>query len=231
MALECAGTYSITSTCGDTVAEQTIKEYRDEEKQMTKNIIEKETRNKSGTSVKLIGSTFTFTEGYPPFLFDAVLLTLNEKKTTLFNAFLCSVTSRGHMDIFNEAVEKSLDGVAFSSFRDDESTPDFIKKAFPEFMRRCGFTAQKEGEHIDFLEKLKEAAAGAYEKVMSAPPSPCPVDELRSFMTDELSQNEHMLFAKLGLSVPTKCQKAMFTLMAEETDVKEVSSCGTLDLE
>ena len=39
MALEFAGTYTITSTCGDTVAEQTIKEYRDEEKKMTKNII------------------------------------------------------------------------------------------------------------------------------------------------------------------------------------------------
>jgi hypothetical protein len=98
-------------------------------------------------------------------------------------------------------------------------------------MRRCGFTAQKGGEHLDLLEKLKEAADGAYEKVISAPPSPCPVDELRSFMTDKLSRNEHMLFAKLGLSVPTKCQKAMFTLMAEEADVKEVSSCGTLDLE
>jgi len=230
MSLDLVGTYKITSTCRDSVAEQTIKEYYDIHRKMTKNVIEKETRNSTGTSVKLIGSTFTFTEGYPPLLFDAVLLTINGKKTTLFNAFLSSVTSRKHMDIFNAEVERALGGVAFSSFREDAGTPDFIKKAFPEFMRRCGFTAQKEGEHLDFLEKLKGAAAGAYEKVLSAPPSPCPVDELRSFLINEVSRNEHILFAQLGLSVPTKCQKAMFTLMAEEADVEEVSPGGAPDL-
>ena len=226
MALELVGTYTITSTCGQTVAEQTIKEYRDEEKKMTKNVIEKETRNSSGTSVKLIESTFTFTDGYPPLLFDAVLLTINGKTTTLFNAFLCSVTSPEHTNIFNAEAERSMAGIEFSSFKDQSTLPEYIKNAFPEFMMRCGFTVQKQGTHPDMLDKLRHVATDAYSKVIASSPSACPVEDLRDYLINDLSKKEHMVFAQLGLTVPTKCQKAMFSMMAEIADVEEGSPAG-----
>jgi hypothetical protein len=225
MGLELVGEYTITAKCMDTVAEQTIKEFCDKEKKMTRNIIEKETRNSNGISVKLLGSTFTLTEGYPSLLFDAVLVHMNRKTTTLFNAFLCSATSQQHMDLFDSEVKNALRGVEFFSFKNATPIPEYIKM-FPEFMTRCGFTMQKEGEHTDVLERLKSVTSNAYEKVLELPPSDCPLEELQDYLINELSSKEHMVFAQLGLSVPTKCQKAMFTLMAEQADLEKVSTTG-----
>ena len=225
MGLELVGEYKIISKCKGTVAEQAIEEHYDKERKMRITKIEKETRNKEGTSVKLLGSTFRFTEGYPPLLFDAVLLRINEKTITLFNAFLCAVTNQQHIDIFNSEVEEGLKGIEFSSFKNASQRPEYIK-SFPEFMIKCGFTMQKEGEHVEILDKLKAVASEAYEKVIESPPSECPVEELRDYLINELSKKEHIVFSQLGLSVPTKSQKAMFTLMAEESDLEEISPAG-----
>lgn len=225
MGLELIGEYKIITKCKGTVAEQAIEEHYDKERKMRITIIDKETRNKEGTSVKLLGSTFRFTDGYPPLLFDAVLLRINGKPTTLFNAFLCAVTSQQHMDIFNSEVEEVIKGIEFSSFKNASQVPEYIK-SFPEFMIRCGFTMQKEGEHIEILDKLKTVASAAYEKILESPPSECPVEELREYLINELSRKEHVVFGQLGLSVPTKSQKAMFTLMAEESDLEEISPTG-----
>ena len=142
------------------MAEQVIEEHYDKERKMRITKIEKETRNMEGTSVKLLGSAFMFTEGYPPLLFDAVLLRINGKTTTLFNAFLCAATNQQHMDIFNSGVEEGLQGIEFSSFKSASQVPEYIK-SFPEFMIKCGFTMQKEGEHVEILNKLKAVASEA----------------------------------------------------------------------
>ena len=133
------------------------------------------------------------------------------------------------MDIFDSEVEKALKGIEFSSFKDASKTPEYIK-AFPEFMIRCGFNVQRDGEHLDILDKLKVVASEAYEKVLKSPPSECPVKELRDYLINKLSRKEHLMFAQLGLSVPTKCQKAMFTLMAEKSDLEEVPPTETIEL-
>lgn len=225
MGLELVGEYKIVSKCKDTVAEQAIEEHYDKERKMRITKIEKETRNKEGTSVKLLGSTFRFTEGYPPLLFDAVLLRVHGKATTLFNAFLCTVTSQQHMDIFNSEVEEALKGIEFLSFKNASQVPEYIK-SFPEFMTRCGFTMQKEGEHVEILDKLRTVTSEAYEKILESPPSECPVEELRDYLINELSTKEHIVFGQLGLLVPTKSQKAMFTLMAEASDLEEIAPAG-----
>ena len=88
----------------------------------------------------------------------------------------------------------------------------------PDHLRRCGFSVQKEGEHLDLIEELKELSFAAYDEVLHLKPSPCPVVDFSDFLINEQSKNEHKVFKGFGLSVPSKVQKAFFTLFSERTE-------------
>lgn len=222
MGLESICEYKLTSKWGDTVSDLTIKDYYDKDEKMTVTINDKQTQNSKGNFVKLFGSTFKFKEGYPPLLFDAAIIKVNEKITTVFTAFLATVTSQQHKDIFDTEVEKALKGIEYSSFKDASKIPEYIK-SIPEQLRGCGFSIAREGEHPEIFDKLKGIASEVYDKVLKAPPAKCPVEKMRDYLINEQSRKEHLMFIQAGLSVSTKCQKAMFTLLGDEIDLEEVS--------
>lgn len=221
MGLDLVCEYKLTSKCGDTVSDSTIKDYYDKEKKMTVTINDKQTKNSKGSYVKIFGSTFKFKEGYPPLMFDSAIIKVNEKITTVFTAFLATVTSQQHKDIFDSEVEKALKGIEYSSFKDASKIPEYIK-SIPEELRGCGFNLMREGEHPEIFDKLRSVASEVYDKVLKAPPTKCPVEKIRNYLINEQSRREHSMFIHAGLSVSTKCQKAMFTIFGDEMDLEEV---------
>ena len=175
------GKYRLVSTCGGTISDQTITEFYNEKAGVTTIAVQKETKNNEGDSVKLKGSTIKFKEGYPPLLFDAGIFKIKGKTITSFTTFLPTVTSEEHIRIFDSDTKKALmdKGITSFSVRDIASLPDYFK-TLPEFMRRVGFTLEKEGEHLELLEQLRRIAEGSYEKVLNSSPSPCPTRDSSS---------------------------------------------------
>jgi len=216
------GEYTLVSKCMNTISEQTIIDYYDKATKLRTTVVEKETRDNQGTFIRLLGSSMRYKEGYPPLVFDSGIMNIHDKKNTGFSAFLPTVTAQEHVNRFDSYVqehlrEKSLD---FFLLNDTAHIPDYLKK-IPDHMRRCGFNVKKEGEHPDLVEELRELAFDAYDEVLKLNPAPCPVDEFSDFMINEQSRKEHTVFKGFGLSVPSKVQKAFFTLFAEGSEFEE----------
>jgi len=213
------GEYKLTSQCMNTISEQTITDYYDKDTKLRTTVVEKETRNNQGNFVRLVGSSMRHKEGYPPLVFDSGVINVHGKTVTGFSAFLPTVTAKEHVISFHSYAQEHLRerNLAFFLLNDTANIPDYLKK-IPDLMRRCGFNVKKEGEHLDLLEELKELSFAAYDEVLKLNPSPCPVEEFSDFMINEQSRKEHTVFKGFGLSVPSKVQKAFFTLFAERTE-------------
>ena len=213
------GEYKLTSQCINTISEQTIADYCDKDTKMRTTVVEKETKDNQGNFVRLVGSTIKHKEGYPPLVFDTGVIKIRGKTLTGFSAFLPTVAAKEHITAFDSYVHEHLSEkkIAFFLLNDTAHIPDYLKK-IPDHMRRCGFNVKKEGEHLDLIEELKELSFAAYDEVLKLNPSPSPVEEFSDYLINEQSKNEHKAFKGFGMSVPSKVQKAFFTLFAERTE-------------
>jgi len=213
------GEYKLTSKCMNTASEQTIYDYYDKDRKLRTTVVKKETKDNQGNFVRLVGSTIRHKEGYPPLVFDSGIIKIDDKIHTGFSAFLPTVTSKEHVTMFDSYIQEHLmkKEIAFFLLKDTANIPDYLKM-LPDHMRRCGFSMQKEGKHLDLIEELKKLSFAAYDEVLKLSPSPCPIKEFSDYLINEQSKNEHKVFKGFGMSVPSKVQKAFFTLFAERTE-------------
>ena len=213
------GKYTLISKCMDTISEQTVIDYYDKGIQLRTTVVEKETRNTKGNYVRLVGSTLRHKEGYPPLVFDTGVIKTDAKWVTGFSAFLPTVTAEEHSAAFDLFVQEQLHKkkIHFYLLKDTANIPDYLKK-LPDYLRKCGFSVQREGEHLELIEELKDISFAAYAEVLQCNPSPCHVEEFTDYLINEQSKNEHEIFKTLGLFVPSKVQKAFFTLFSERTE-------------
>ncbi len=216
------GEYTLVSKCMNTISEQTIIDYYNKDTKLRTTVVEKETRDNQGTFVRLVGSSMRHKEGYPPLVFDSGIMNIHDKKNTGFSAFMPTVIAKEHVSSFDSYAQEHLreKNLAFFLLNDTANIPDYLKK-IPDHMRRCGFNVKREGEHPDLIEELRELSFAAYDEVLKLDPSPCPVEEFADFLINEQSKKEHTVFKGFGLSVPSKVQKAFFTLFAERTEFAE----------
>lgn len=213
------GEYTLTSKCLNTTSKQTIYDYYDKDKKLRTTVVEKETKDNQGSFVRLVGSTIKHKEGYPPLVFDTGILKVHGKILTSFSSFLPIVTEKGHSTIFDSHLQKQLmeKKIDFSLLKDTAKIPEYLKM-LPNHFRRCGFNVQKEGENLDLIEELKEISFAAYDEVLKLNPSPCSIEEFSDYLINQQSKNEHQVFKGVGMSVPSKVQKAFFTLFSERTE-------------
>ena len=217
------GEYTLISKCRNTISKQTIYDYYDKRKKLRTTVVEKETKDNQGNSVRLIGSTIRHKEGYPPLVFDTGVIKLQNKTHTGFNAFLPSVTEKKHRTIFESYIEEKLtkNKITFCLLKNTKKIPEYLKK-LPMQFRRCGFNVQREGKNLGLIEELKGMSFAAYDEVLKLDPSPCSPKKFSDYLINEQSRNEHMIFKGHGMSVPSKVQKAFFTLFSERTEFEGV---------
>jgi len=213
------GEYILTSKCMNTISKQTITDYYDKDTKLRTTVVEKETKDNQGNFVRLVGSTIKHKEGYPPLVFDTGVLKIRSKNITGFSAFLPTVAAKEHGTTFDSYAQEHLmeKKIGFFLLKDTAHIPDYLKM-LPDHLRKCGFSVQKEGEHLDLIRELKELSFTAYDEVLKLNPSPCPVEEFSDYLINVQSKNEHKVFKGFGMSVPSKVQKAFFTLFAEKTE-------------
>jgi hypothetical protein len=213
------GEYTLISKCMDTISEQTVIDYYDNDMQLRTTVVEKETRGTKGNYVRLVGSTLRHKEGYPPLVFDTGVRKTDTKFVTGFSAFLPTVTAEEHSATFDLFVQEQLNkkGIHFYLLKDTANIPEYLKK-IPDYLRKCGFSLQREGKNLELIEELKDISFAAYEEVLQCNPSPCQAEKFTDYLINEQAKNEHEIFKKLGLCVPSKVQKAFFTLFSERTE-------------
>jgi len=213
------GEYTLTSKCMNTISEQTIADYYDKDTKLRTTVVEKETKDNQGNFVRLVGSTIKHKAGYPPLVFDTGVIKIRGKILTGFSAFLPTVTAKEHITMFDSYAQEHLmkKKIGFFLLKDTAHIPDYLKM-LPDHLRRCGFSVRKEGEYLDLIEELKELSFSAYDEVLKLNPASCPVEEFSDYLINVQSKNEHKVFNGFGMSVPSKVQKAFFTLFAERTE-------------
>jgi len=216
------GEYKLISQCRNTISEQTIYDYYDKDSKVRTTVVEKETKNRQGDFVFLIGSTIKHKKGYPPLVFDAGVFKTHKKLFTSFSAFLPTAQGKKHMSIFDLYVQEKLGKkkIKFCLLKETRKIPEYLRM-LPEKFRRCGFNVLKKGAHLALIEELKEISFAAYDEVLKLNPSPCSVEEFSDYLIDEQSKNEHKVFKDLGMTVPSKVQKAFFTLFSERTEFEQ----------
>ena len=213
------GEYTLVSKCRNTISKQTIYDYYDKDKKLRTTVVEKETKDNQGNYVRLKGSTIRHKDGYPPLVFDTGVIKLQNKIHTSFNAFLPSVADKKHRTIFESYIQEKLteNKITFCLLKYTEKIPEYLKK-LPMQFRRCGFNVQKEGKNFGLIKELKGLSFAAYDEVLKLDPSPCSLKKFSDYLINEQSKNEHMIFKGNGMSVPSKVQKAFFTLFSERTE-------------
>jgi hypothetical protein len=216
------GEYRLISQCKNTISEQTIYDYYDKNNKIRTTVVEKETKNSERDFVRLIGSTIRHKEGYPPLVFDAGVLKAHKKMLTSFSAFLPTAQEKEHMGIFDSYVQKKLrkKKIAFCLLKETTKIPEYLRMV-PENFRRCGFSVLKKGEHLGLIEELKKISFAAYDEVLKLNPSPGPVEEFSDYLINKQSKNEYKVFKSFGMAVPSKVQKAFFTLFSERTEFEQ----------
>ena len=213
------GEYTLISKCMNTISEQTIVDYYNKEKQVRTTVVEKETKDSKGNFVRLVGSTLRYKEGYPPLIFDTGVIKANRKTFTGFSSFLPTVTAKEHITTFDSYIQKHLKEkkIAFFLLKDTENIPAYLKK-LPDHLRKCGFSVRKKGEDLKLIEELRKLSFAAYNELLQLKPSLCRVEVFSNYLINEQSKNEHKIFKGLGMYVPSKVQKAFFTLFSERTE-------------
>jgi hypothetical protein len=84
----------------------------------------------------------------------------------------------------------------------------------PEFWGKR-WTAEIKGVNFDVISKLREHAWSAYRNVIEQTKANIPFDyrPMQEFMIFDISKREHLMFKRMGLSVPVEVQAAFFSVM------------------
>ena len=173
----------------------------------------KNTQNKvSGLFVRLVGTMNIVKIGYPRVSLDAPVSNVN-----LFTQQRSDITTRTFVSLPQATPEQSR--IFFEQLTKDaraagisfqERHLDFL----PAFWGST-FQAESDGANLDMIHKLRDGAWNAYNLVLDRTKGKAnfdyrPIQENIIFAS---SGREHLMFQKMGLSVPVEAQAAFFSVM------------------
>ena len=127
-----------------------------------------------------------------------------------------------NIHIFDSYAQEKLSKkkIAFCLLKETTKIPEYLRM-LPKKFRKCGFNVQQEGKFLGLIEELKKISFAAYDEVLKLKPSPSSVEEFSDYLINEQSKNEHKVFKGFGMAVPSKVQKAFFTLFSERTEFEQ----------
>ena len=173
----------------------------------------KNTQNKvTGVFVRLVGTMSLVKTGYPFLLLDAVVTNVS-----LFTAERKDITTRVAIHLpqadpeqremfFNSFSEQAKeDGISYSE-REFDFAPDFWGPTW---------LAESKGVDLDMLRQLRDFAWSSYKGLMEETKEKTPFDyrPLQEHMVFNTARREHLMFERMGLSVPEEAQAAFFSVL------------------
>jgi len=165
-----------------------------------------------GTFIRLVGTMSLVKKGYPFLFLDAVVSNLNlstgqqEELTTRVAIHFPQADIRGR-DIFYSHLNKQADDAGLEySMISIEGLPDFWGPLW-RFM--------KPGVDLDVIPTMRNYAWKAYRAFYSQTEGKADFDyrPVQHQMVFKNSQAEHLIFKRMGLSVPAEVQAAFFSVL------------------
>jgi len=175
--------------------------------------IYKNTQNKvTGIFVRLVGGLSMVKNGYPRVSLDAPILNVNPATgergdiITRMHITMPQGDPEQRKIFFDYLSEQAKEaGISYQERQSDVS-PDFWGP---------GWMAESKGVNLDMFRKLRDYAWNSYKRVIEQTKEKLPFDyrPLQEYMIFDVSKREHLMFKKMGLSVPVEVQAAFFSVM------------------
>jgi len=173
----------------------------------------KNTQNKvTGVFVRLVGTMSLVKTGYPFLLLDAAITNVNlftaerEDVATTVALHLPQVDPELRKKVFYSFSEQAEEaGISYQE-REVGGAPD---------LRRSIWVAESKGVNLNIIRKLREHAWSAYKRLIEETEEKTPFDyrPLQENTIFNSSRREHLMFKRMGLSVPVEAQAAFFSVL------------------
>ena len=173
----------------------------------------KNSQNKvTGVFVRLVGTMALVKVGYPCLSLDAAVSNVNlstgerDGMRTTVAIHLPQIDAEQRKMVFQSFYGQVKESGVSCQERQSDALPGFWGSVW---------VAQAEGADFDTIRKLRDSAWDAYKRLIDETPAKTPFDyrPLQEFMVFDVSAREHLMFKKMGLSVPVEAQAAFFSVM------------------
>lgn len=210
--LKRCGDFIIQCQYEDTFSTNIITKYESDSGIILKELY-KNTQNKvTGVFVRLVGGLTMYKNGYPRVSLDAPMLNVDpatgERGEIISRMYITQPQADPEQrKIFFGNLSKLAEeaGIAYSEMK-SEVSPDFWGPMWK---------AETGGVNFDLFGNLRNFAWSSYKLVIQETKEKIPFDyrPLQEHMVFAISAREHLMFKKMGLSVPVEAQAAFFSAM------------------
>ena len=210
--LKKCGDFIVQCEHEDTFSTNIITKYESDILGVTVKEVYKNTQNKvTGVFVRLVGGMNIVKNGYPRVSLDAPILNVNpstgerEDITTRMYITLPQADPEQRKIFFDHLREQAKEAGISLRERQSDALPDFWG---PMWM------AESKGVDFDMLRQLRDYAWSAYKGVIEETEEKTPLDyrPLQEHMVFNVAGSEHLMFKRMGLSVPVEAQAAFFSV-------------------
>ena len=166
----------------------------------------------TGVFVRLVGTMSLVKPGYPFLLLDAAVSNVNlftgerEDIKTTVALHLPQVDPEKRRNILNSFSEQAKEAGVSCKEMEMENMPDFMGSMW---------VAESKGVNLDIIRKLRDFAWSCYKGLMEQTKEKTPFDyrPMQEFMIFDSARREHLMFKRMGLSVPVEAQAAFFSVV------------------
>jgi len=173
------------------------------------------TQHKStGIFVRLVGTMSLVKTGYPRLSLDAGvsnvnLLTAEREDLTRVRVSMPQADPEQREMFISHFSEQAKGAGISGEEKQFEALPDFWGPVW---------VAQSKGVDLDIIRKLREHAWSVYKRLIEQTKEKIPFDykPLQEHMIFNSGKQEHLLFKRIGLSVPVEAYAAFFSVMVSD---------------
>ena len=210
--LKKCGDFIVQCEHEDTFSTNIIRKYESDILGVTVKEVYKNTQNKvTGVFVRLVGGLSIAKNGYPRVSLDAPILNVNpatgEREDIMSRMYITLPQAdpeqrKIFFDYLSEQAKEA--GISCSEMISDVS---------PSFWGPM-WKAETKGVDLDMFRKLRDFAWNSYKRVIEQTKEKPAFDyrPLQEYMIFDVSKREHLMFKKMGLSVPVEAQTAFFSV-------------------
>ena len=211
--LKKCGDFIVQCRHEDTFSTNIITKYENDALGITVKELYKNTQNEvTGVFVRLVGGMNVVKNGYPRYSLDAPILNVNsatgerEDVKTRMSITLPQADARQREIFFGHLSEQAMAAGISVTSRQVDNAPAFWGPSL---------IAESKGVNLDMFRKLRDYAWSAYERVIGETKAVIPFDyrPLQEHMVFTVSKREHLMFKKMGMSVPIEAQAAFFNVL------------------
>ena len=207
------GDFIVQGELDETFSTNIISKYVSENLGIRLVEVYKNTQHKgTGVFVRLVGTMSLVKTGYPFLFLDAAITNVNpltgerEEITTRVAIHLPQMDPERRKLFFNDVSEKANKiGISYRNLERD-TLPDFWGSIW---------LAESKGFAPDMIRHLRDYAWVSYKLLTEETKVKSPFDykPMQEMMIFNNAEAEHLMFKKMGLSVPTEAQAAFFSMI------------------